>query len=58
MEKSGFKFGAVMGKRLVDYGLMSSSTDSEGEHDNEAADKRIEQENMNSQRRDSKLVPS
>lgn len=47
-----------MGKRLVDYGLMSSSTDSEGEHDNQAPDKRIEQENMNSQRRDSKLVPS
>jgi len=31
VQKSGFKFGAVMGKRLVDYGIMSSSSDSEAE---------------------------
>ena len=31
VEKTGFKFGAVMGKRLIDYGIMSSSTDSEQE---------------------------
>ena len=29
VEQSGFKFGAVMGKRLVDYGIMSSSSDSD-----------------------------
>ena len=27
--KTGFNFGAVMGKRLIDYGIMSSSTDSD-----------------------------
>ena len=31
VQKTGFQFGAVMGKRLIDYGIMSSSTDSEDE---------------------------
>ena len=31
--KTGFQFGAVMGKRLIDYGIMSSSTDSAAEDD-------------------------
>ena len=31
VQKTGFKFGAVMGKRLVDYGIMSSSSGSEEE---------------------------
>lgn len=28
---TGFKFGAVMGKRLIDYGIMSSTSGSEEE---------------------------
>ena len=31
VQETGFKFGGVMGKRLVDYGIMSSSSDSEAE---------------------------
>ena len=31
VQESGFRFGTVMGKRLIDYGIMSSSTDSEEE---------------------------
>ena len=31
IQKSGFQFGAVMGKRLVDYGILSSSSDSQDE---------------------------
>ena len=31
VQKTGFQFGAVMGKRLIDYGIMSSSTDTEDE---------------------------
>lgn len=33
VQETGFKFGGVMGKRLVDYGIMSSSSDSEAEDD-------------------------
>ena len=32
VQQSGFKFGAVMGSRLIDYGIMSSSSDSEDEN--------------------------
>ena len=32
VEKTGFKFGMVMGKRLIDYGIMSSSSDSADEY--------------------------
>ena len=35
IQKSGFQFGAVMGKRLVDYGIMSSSSDSQEEVEEE-----------------------
>lgn len=33
VQKTGFKFGGVMGSRLVDYGIMSSTSGSEDEAD-------------------------
>ena len=73
IQKSGFQFGAVMGKRLIDYGILSSSSDSQQEDEVGEAAKNdpvqiikpasrkslsaTQQRKMDEQRRESKPVP-
>lgn len=60
--KTGFSFGAVMGKRLIDYGIMSSSTDSAAEDETIILTKKSKSEAVDQsllkRRRESKLLPT
>ena len=59
--KTGFQFGAVMGKRLIDYGIMSSSTDSNAEDETVILTKNNMSEGgktLEMRRRESKLLPT
>ena len=60
--KTGFNFGSVMGKRLIDYGIMSSSTDSAAEDDTVILTKNNKSEltvnSLEKRRRESTLLPT